>query len=374
MRVLKKKKVIVSVISDLVSDQRVHRVSSFLQENGFDVLLIGRRTKKSLPLEERSYSTKRIHCFFKAGAIKYAEFNLKLFFKLLFKKTDLLLSNDLDTLVPNYVLTKLRRKKLYYDAHEYFTGMPELEKKPLKKKIWRKVEKFILPRLKYMYTVSEAVAEQYKKDYGIKMKVVRNVPLHSGFSIGTSEKLFPEGKTILLLQGSGINKDRGAEELIQSMQLLPENFLLVLIGGGECWEDLKNLSRNLELDSKVRFIEKISFSELKKYTAQAYLGFSLDKPLNLNYQLSLPNKVFDYIHAEVPVLASDIKEVKKILETYRVGTIISEVTPQTIANAVTSVFNNQQQYEVWKKNTAKAAEELCWQKEQLVLKEIFQEA
>lgn len=362
---------IVSVISDLVSDQRVYRVCSFLYDNGFDVLLIGRRLKKSLPLPARSYSTQRIRCYFNKGVLKYAEFNLKLFFKLLFKKANLLLSNDLDTLVPNYFLSKLRRKKLVYDTHEYFTGMPELQTKPFKRKIWRTLEKFILPRLKYAYTVSESVAGQYEKDYGIKLKVVRNTPLRSN-PIQNSNKIFPEGKTILLLQGSGINKDRGAEELIESMQLLPDNFLLVLIGGGESWEELKKLCHTLSLEGKVMFIEKIPFEELKKFTPSAYLGFSLDKPSNLNYKLSLPNKIFDYIHAGVPIIASEIKEVKKILETYHVGTTISEIKPQVIASTVLSVFKNKQQYDTWKLNTAKAADELCWQKEQVILKEIFE--
>lgn len=371
---MKRKRVIVSVISDLVSDQRVDRVSSYLHENGFDVLLVGRRTKKSLPLEKRPYKTNRIRCYFSKGVLKYAEFNMKLFFKLVFKRTGILLSNDLDTLVPNYILSKLRRKKLFYDTHEYFTGMPELQNKPVKKKIWKRVEKLILPKLEHIYTVSKSVADQYEKDYGIRMKVVRNVPLLSGKSENTTEKNFPEGKKILLLQGSGINKDRGAEELIQSMQLLPENFLLVLIGAGECWENLKKLCLSLGLKNKVRFIEKVPFTGLKKYTAQAWLGFSLDKPVSLNYRLSLPNKIFDYIHAGVPVLASEINEVKRILDTYQVGTTINEVTPQALATTILSIFNNGQQYETWKQNTAKTAEELCWQKEQLVLKEIFEEA
>lgn len=371
---MKRKRVIVSVISDLVSDQRVHKVCSFLHENEFDVQLIGRRTKKSLPLQKRDYKAQRIRCFFKTGVLKYAEFNFFLFCKLLFKKTDLLISNDLDTLVPNYILSKLRRKKLFYDTHEYFTGMPELQNKPLKKKIWKGIEKFILPRLKHIYTVSKSIADQYDKDYGIKIKVVRNVPAYSGIPQGTTESHFPVGKTILLLQGSGINKDRGAEELIQSMKLLPDNFLLVLIGAGESWEDLKKLSLTLDLESKVSFIEKVPFPELKAYTSNAYLGFSLDKPLSINYQLSLPNKIFDYIHAGVPVVASEIKEVKKILDQYQVGATINEVTPQNIAKIVLEIFNNRQQYETWKQHTAKAAEDLCWQKEQLVLKEIFEVA
>ncbi|MBS1920904.1 MAG: glycosyltransferase [Bacteroidetes bacterium] len=368
---LEKRRVTVSVISDLVSDQRVHRVCTFLQENGFEIALIGRRNNKSLLPDQRNYSIHRIRCYFNKGVMKYAEFNWKLFIKLLFKKTDMLLSNDLDTLVPNFIISKLRRKKLVYDTHEYFTGMPELQNKPIRRRIWKTIEKIILPRIKKVYTVSESVANQYEKDYGVKLQVIRNTPILNSSLQNREDDILPKGKTILLLQGSGINKDRGAEELIESMTLLPDNFLLVLIGGGECWEGLKSLTLKLNLKDKVMFIEKVPFEELKKYTSQAYLGFSLDKPTNLNYRLSLPNKIFDYIHAGVPIVASEITEVKKILETYQVGTAIPDVTPQTIAAAVLSVFKNQQLYERWKQNTTKATEDLCWQKEQLALKEIF---
>lgn len=370
---MRKRRIIVSVISDLVSDQRVHRVCSFLQENDFNVLLIGRRSKKSLPLQERNYPVQRIRCFFNSGILKYAEFNFRLFFKILFKKSNLLLSNDLDTLVPNYIVSKIRSKKLFYDTHEFFTGMPELQDKPFKKRIWRKIEKFILPHLKNIYTVSDAVAGRYKKEYGISMKVVRNVPFLTSLPQPAVKNPFPEEKIILLLQGSGINKDRGAEELIQSMSLLPGNFFLVLIGGGERWEDLKALSDTLSLSNRIRFIEKVPFEELKQYTMHAHLGFSLDKPINLNYRLSLPNKVFDYIHAGIPVVASEITEVKRILETYEVGTTIPEVTADNIAAKVLEIFDSRLSYDKWKQNTAAAAKELCWQKEQTVLKRIFEE-
>lgn len=369
---MKKKRVVVSVISDLVTDQRVHRVCSFLHENGFEVSLIGRKLKKSLPVENRDYTVKRIRSHFDKGVLKYAEFDLKLFFKILFKKADLFLSNDLDTLVPNFIISRLRGKKLVYDTHEYFTGMPELQKKPFKKRIWKTVEKFILPKLKHAYTVSQSVADQYEKDYGIHLKVVRNTPVLTEQAPETSEKIFPEEKKVLLLQGSGINMDRGAEELIGSMKLLPEKFLLVLIGGGEAWKDLKKLPPEYGIENKVRFIEKLPPEELKKYTRGAYLGFSLDKPTNPNYCLSLPNKLFDYIHASLPVIASEIKEVKKIVDHYKVGAIISEVTPEAIAKTILMIDDDPDQYKIWKENTSKAAWDLCWQNEQIALKEIFE--
>ena len=369
---MRTKRIVVSVISDLVSDQRVHRTCSLLNEIGFSVILIGRKQKKSLALDERNYRTERVHCYFTKGILQYAEFNMKLFWRLLFKRTDIFLSNDLDTLFPNFLHAKLRSKKLVYDSHEYFTGTPELQDKPIKRKIWKTLEKLLLPRIKYAYTVNKSISELYHKETGITMEVVRNVPLLQADLIEDNENPFPPGKIILLLQGTGINRNRGVEELVKSMTLLPDQFLLVLIGGGDVWEELKDLSHSLNLSTKIKFIEKMSFSLIKKYTAKAHLGLSMDKPFCINYQLSLPNKIFDYIHAGIPVLSSDVIEVKKILEKYRVGTTVRKEEPDIIAQAIISIFENRDQYETWKSNTKTAAKELCWQKERTKLTGIFE--
>ena len=365
-----KRKIVVSVISDLVSDQRVHKVCTYLNDNNWAVTLIGRRHKHSLTLEKRSYKTERLHCVFSKGVLLYTEFMLKLFFRLLSKNPDVFLANDLDTLLPNFLISWLKNKKLVYDSHEFFTGVPELEKSPIKKNIWKRLERLILPKIKHAYTVNQSIADIYYSRYGIKMKVVRNVPVFEK-TIEKSELFYPDNKTILLLQGAGINEERGAEELVESMGLLPDNYKLYFIGSGTVWNKLKEMTDRLNLNEKIKFIEKISFSKLRDYTRQAHLGLSLDKPSCLNYKLSLPNKVFDYIHAGIPVLSSSVVEVKNIIERFEVGTTIKDVTPSSIAEAIENVFKNPAIYNRWKENTNKAAENLCWQKEQKVLEEIF---
>jgi glycosyltransferase involved in cell wall biosynthesis len=365
-----KRKIVVSVISDLVSDQRVHKVCNFLNDSNWDVTLIGRKHKQSLAVENRSYKTERIHCVFSKGVLLYAEFMLKLFFRLLSKKPDVFLANDLDTLLPNFLISRLKTKKLVYDSHEYFTGVPELEKSPFKKNIWKSMERLILPKIKFAYTVNQSIADLYHSQYGINMKVVRNVPILEN-KIEKTEMLYPENKTILLLQGAGINEERGAEELVESMSLLPDNYKLYFIGSGTVWNKLKKMADGLSLNERIEFIEKISFSKLREYTRQAHLGLSLDKSSCLNYKLSLPNKVFDYIHAGIPILSSSVVEVKNIIDGFEVGTTIKDITPSSIAEAIENIFGNMALYNRWKENTYKTAENLCWQKEEKVLEEIF---
>ncbi|MEI7736063.1 MAG: hypothetical protein WCI49_11385, partial [Ferruginibacter sp.] len=151
-------KIIVSVISDLVTDQRVHKVSQTLHEMGYDVLLVGTKKLNSQPLQSRDYTTKRISLFFQKGFLFYAEWNIRLFFYLLFKKASLLLANDLDTLPPNYIAGRLKRSVVIYDTHEYFTETAELYNRGFVKTVWVSNENLFLPRIIYVYTVNKSIA------------------------------------------------------------------------------------------------------------------------------------------------------------------------------------------------------------------------
>jgi glycosyltransferase involved in cell wall biosynthesis len=362
------KKAIVSVINDLVTDQRVNRTCLTLTECGYDVLLVGRVLKNSLPIPPRPYSCHRMRLLFSKGVLFYLEFQIRLFFYLLFHKADLLFSNDLDTLFPNYLISKLKHTPILYDSHEYFTGVPELAETTFKKKIWKSLEKLIIPRLKFMFTVNDSIAKLYHDEFGTDVRVMRNLPIKKTLPIKIARESIglPPDVNIILLQGAGININRGAEEALQAMAYL-DNCLLLIIGGGDAVESLKKLSNESNLSHKVRFIPKLPFEELMQYTIHADIGLSMDKDTNINYRYSLPNKLFDYIQAEVPVLASPLVEVKKIIDTYQVGVCIESHNPQEIAAKMKYMLADKDRWLTWKNNAAKAKQILCWDNEKNVL-------
>src|SRR5215203_1435039 len=327
---MNKKIITVSVISELSTDQRVIRICTTLQEMGFEVRVIARQFSDSLPQGDYFFKAKRIRCFYRKGFMQFAEFNFKLFWLLLFAKTNYLLANDLDTLVPNYIVSKLRRKKIFYDTHEYYTGVPELDNSPIKKSVWKFFENWILPKLKIVYTVNESIKKLYGKEYGINLSVIRNMPVTERVNSRPLPKHW-KNKIILLMQGMGINNNRGGLELLEAMKFLPDNYYLVYIGDGNLWNTISTMKAKWKLENKVEMIRKMPPSELKGYTPHAHLGFSLDGFNDINFLYNLPNKIFDYIHAGVPVIATAIPEVKNILEQYQCGICSTSQDPQEIA-------------------------------------------
>jgi glycosyltransferase involved in cell wall biosynthesis len=366
-------RIIISAVSDLVTDQRVHRTAVTLFNKGHEVIVVGRKKKGSLEIS-RPYKTVRFRLWWEKGAMFYASYNLRLFWYLLFTKAEVLVSNDLDTLLPNYMISVLKRAALYYDSHEYFTEVPELADRPQVQKTWKLIEQFILPKIRHMWTVNESIAKLYRDEYGIEVGVVRNVPISSTTIAlkSRAELKLPADKKILLFQGAGINIDRGGEEALQAIQYL-DDCMLLFIGGGDVIDVLKDMATELNVESRVRFIPKLPFDQLRAYTAVADIGLSLDKDTNINYRYSLPNKIFDYIHAGLPVLSSDLTELRKIVEDYNIGLITESHDPARIAERIREMLSDEKRFDTWKENLKLAAAELCWEKEEVKLLQIFRD-
>ncbi len=379
---MRKPRVVASVISDLVTDQRVHKVCTSLSNHGYEVLLIGSKKKNSLELLPRHYPAKRIALIFQSSWLLYAEFNIRLFFRLLFTKGDIFLGNDLDVMPATWLAAKLKNKPVVYDTHEYFLGMPELNGKPFIQGVWRRIERFIFPRVKYVYTICQSFCELYEKDYGRKLWYIRNVPFLHYEDKGGQEALkasidakIPAGKHLLIFQGAGINVDRGVEELVMSMKYLdPEKFHLLLVGGGDIFHIIEDIIAANQLHDRITVIPKVPFEVLRHITRKAELGFTMDKPNNINHIYGLPNKIFDYLHAGVPVLSTRLVELEHIISQYDVGEFLDNNEPGHIAEKVKYIFAHPELLARWKSNSALVKRDLNWENEEKVLLQIYEQA
>jgi hypothetical protein len=367
---MKTKRIYISVINDLVTDQRVHKVCETICSNfpEYKITLIGRLKKDSKPVNKRIYKVHRMSLRFEKGFKFYAEYNLRLFFYLLFHRRGVYFSNDLDTLLPNFLMSRLKGSRLIYDSHEYFTEVPELIGREKVRSIWLRIESYILPKLKTMLTVNKTLAKIYSEKYNIPVHVVRNVPKLQGYGtsahvLNVREKYGIAANGHLLIYQGAVNKDRGLEELIEAFTYLPETYHLLIVGSGDVYQTLVEKTMELKLNH-IHFTGQIPFSELAAYTIQGDLGVSFEKSTNLNYRFALPNKVFDYITSRVPILVSPLTELCAILDKHDVGKLLPSHEPKDIAESIETIFANQNQLAIWKENTQKAREEYCWENEE----------
>ncbi len=360
-----------AVINDLSSDQRIHRIASSLQASGWKVLVVGRRLPHSLPLLPRSYGTKRMKLWFQRGKWFYLEYNVRLFLLLLFRKVHLINANDLDTLLACTLISKVKQIPLIYDAHELFTEVPELIHRPRTQHIWLKIEQWLIPKVHAAYTVNESLSQIYYQRYRIPFSVVRNLPSKRVIPNTTIKKNTLRRR--LIYQGS-LNVGRGLELMIESMAHL-EGYELWIVGRGDIESQLKNTLKHISFADRIDLIGFVPFEKLPELTVQAHLGLSLEEDMGANYRFASPNKLFDYIQAGIPVLVSDLPEMRKLVQQHRVGEVLinEERTSSKLADKIRSICENEEKYSDYKRQCEKAAEELHWEKESLSLLSIYEQ-
>jgi glycosyltransferase involved in cell wall biosynthesis len=360
---------IVSVVSnDIITDNRVHKIALSLGANGYEVTIAGRRFKDSEGLFDRPYYIKRFQLWFNKGPLFYLNLNIRLFFYLLKNKPDIILANDLDTLLGCYLASRFTKKHLVFDSHELFPEVPELVDRPATRKIWLWLERKLVPKVKWAFTVSRPIALYYKDRYDVNFELVRNVArFRYDYEFEDLEK--QNGISTIIYQGS-INLGRGLELAIRSIKHL-ENAQLWIVGDGDIRSKMQQLAKHLGLSDRIKFFGRIPIEELWKYTAKANLGISLEEDLGLNYRYALPNKLFDYIQARIPVVVSDLPEMAAIVNEYGVGEVLSDRTPQQLANTITNLLDTTNTSKDKKAKIELAARELSWEREEEKLITLF---
>ncbi|MCP4124580.1 MAG: glycosyltransferase family 4 protein [Bacteroidetes bacterium] len=321
---MKKERIIFTVTNDLTFDQRMHRICTTLQDSGYDVLIIGRKREHSKQLPEKAYLQKRLRCFFNRHALFYAEFNIRLFFYLLFIKSHILSAVDLDTLPAVWLASRIKRKPCVYDAHEYFPESPELVGRKMIKGIWTSLEQFLVPKVDAAYTVSPSILNMFYDRYSMNFICIRNVPRF------LSHKKLPAQHGYMLYQGA-LNVGRGLEEIISLTSAT--GLELWLAGEGDLSSTLREIADE-KAPGKVKFLGLLSPEALKPITSGALFGINLLRPLGESYRLSLSNKFFDYIMAEVPQLCIDFEEYRRINESRDVALLVADLKEETLLPAI----------------------------------------
>ncbi len=364
-------RIVVSVTNDLVADRRVSKVCASLSDAGHEVVLIGCIKGRSETVK-RPYAVRRMVMLARRGFMFYLEYNVRLFFLLLFLRKDALLCNDTDALPANYAASLLCGRPLVFDAHELFPEVPELVGRPFVKAIWQRIEDAIFPRLKYSYTVCQSIADYYSARYGIAMGVVRNIPsMQKPEHPSDVPQPLVSGRRVLLYQGA-VNVGRGLEWVIPAMKWL-DGCLLVVCGNGDLLEQMKSLAKAEGVAGRVLFTGRIPSNELDAYTARADIGLVLLEDMGLSYYYSLPNRVFDFMKFGVPVLATDFPEISRIVGGCSTGVLTKAQEPEEIASIIKQMLSEWCNPAVKERITAEAAR-FSWEEEAKILLDIVSRA
>ncbi|MDO4224358.1 MAG: glycosyltransferase [Bergeyella zoohelcum] len=359
-------KILVSAFSSLYTDQRIEKVCQTLHSNGFQIELIGNDWGGAGEMQ-RPYPFRRIKHSAKTLRYAYIEFQWKLY-KELMKSADestILLANDLDALLPNVLVAKKKNIPLVYDSHEIFTEMPAIKGRWVQK-VWRFLERKLMPSVKYMMTESESYAEWFDEVYGIHPVVVRNIPMKI-----TEPISIPENEPKIVLYQGAINQSRGIDKAIKAMHDV-ENAVFKIAGGGPKKEEYEALVKQEQLEDKVQFVGKLHPTELRKLTKTADVGLSIEENGGVSYLYSLPNKVADCIQSRVPLVMINFPEMMRVYHQFKVGEIVENHEPKNLAKKINEVLAKGRHY--YQEELEKAANELCWEKEQPKILALFQKA
>lgn len=360
---MSRKRIVFTVTNDLNFDQRMIRISTSLFNNGYDVLLVGRSRKSSLPLTKQPFEQKRLNCWFETGPLFYVEYTIRLTFLLLTTKFNIICAIDLDSILPCYWISRLKNKPRVYDAHELFCEMKEISSRPRVYKVWKWIEKHTVPRFKLGYTVNQPIANEFRKMYGINYDVVRNMPVYQDSPITKKTEKF------LIYQGA-VNEGRSFETLIPAMQMV--DIPLVICGIGNFFQQAKELVKEYQLEQKIIFKGALLPDDLRKITLQAWAGITLfDKEGKSNYY-SLANRFSDYIQAGIPQLCVDYPVYRELNNLFEVAVLIEDLSPNALAEALNNLIRDKGLYLRLEKNCQEARKVFCWQEEEKKLIRFYQ--
>jgi len=356
------KRIYFTVTNDLTFDQRMHRICDSLSSSGYKVYLVGRKISSSRKLDTKSFQQIRIRNFFNKGFLFYAENNIRLFFLLLFHKMDLICSIDVDTILPGMLISKLKRIKRVYDAHEFFTEMKEVRSRARVRKVWERIEKTCVPQYEYGYTVSQGLSDAFREKYNRDYRVIRNFPVMKPLNEELRRERF------LIYQGA-VNEGRGFEYLMPAVKSTGERF--IICGDGNFMNQLKKIIQDNSMQHQVELKGMMLPDELYLLAQTAALGVGLAEKEGINQYHSLANKFTDYIHAGLPQIAMDFPEYRRLNEQFEVAVLINDLSVERIAATLSSVMNNQELRERLHQNCIAARKVFNWQTEEKVLIEFY---
>lgn len=352
----------ITVSNDLLRDRRMHRISDALIEGGFQVFLLGVQKIDAQCIRLKNYNQKRVKPIFQNSFLFYLEINIRFFVKLVKLRPDILYAVDFDTLIANTLYHKIFKNKMIFDAHEYFTEVPEVHKNKFKKYLWNRIGKWGIANSDLCLTVGQKLAEIFSKSYNAKFHTIRNIP-------PISEQKNHVRQNIFVYLGD-LNPGRGLENCIKAIEKVDAQ--LQIIGDGPLRKKLEEMVKMNQLEQKVFFTGYLQPTDISLHLLRAYAGLNILDNSSKSYYYSLANKFFDYIHHQIPIIGSQFPEYKEINKQFQI-LIPTKNTSSEIAKSMNFLLNNQANVEKMRESCFIAAKELNWSNEKVKLTTLIKE-
>jgi len=380
------------VTNDMLNDPRVDKIATALSSK-YEVVVLGLGGHRSTDFSDKNYSVviakRNNYRVSEAGKQKirkslvgkksiirqlvrdFVNYSLrKNNSRVMYKElrnidADIYVANDLDTLPFVAKVAKAKNAKLIYDSHEYYTDSGVVTTTPFKT-LFKLEELRYIKKADAVMTVNTTIAELLQKEYKLQKTpyTIYNIPNYK-----TNAKYPHTNNNIIKVVFSGIlSPGRGLDEYILSAKHLPENITLNLQGYGPREEELKTIVRENNLENKVFFIEAVPMNEITASLNRYDIGIVPYQPIHTCNKLCSPNKLFEYIHANLAVVGSDLPELRRFITLYELGDIFDPYNPEDMARAIIATAKSLDQF---KANSKKASGVLTWKHEEKKLFEVY---
>ena len=380
-----KSKVVHIVLNTFVQDSRVMRECKSLAENGYDVTVIAYwmedlkedefqdgYTIKRLRLKTKSWTNNSI-----VQVFKYLEFLFKSLLTINKIKPKVCHGHDPSGLFVAYFAKVILNCHIIYDSHELWSdSIHSKGKKMFLYKIGREFEKLLIKKTDAVITVNQSIADIMLQENKIpSINIVRNMPSKSKNSsiLSKAELGFPKCKFNLIYTGN-VEKGRGVNAVIEAFKSVRPDIGFIIMGRDSAYRNkMKEKVNTLKLGQRIKFINAVLPHEVVNVCKLAEAGIAPIKNMCKSYYLSLPNKIFEYIQAGMPVLSSDFPEMKRIIDEYKIGLTFDVEDTTNISKLINALFDNNKIYKIFCDNSKKAAESLNWNVEQSKLIDLYQQ-
>jgi glycosyltransferase involved in cell wall biosynthesis len=281
-------------------------------------------------------------------------------------------AHDLNTLAAALAAARRHGARLVYDSHELYPEIAGLV--PRERARWTRVERRLIGSPDAVVAPSEGLADELARRYSIaRQRVVMNCPPAGPAPDRAASRLRAlrrDGEALLVYAG-GYTQNRGLDNLIRATGLL-DGTRLVMVGFGGVEGELRALAARERLGDRVVFHEPVAHEEVVPLVAGADVGLAPYLPLGLNNALAAPNKLFEYLHAGLPVAGSDLGDIRAVVEEHRVGGVFDAADPSSIATTVRALLADPDELAAMRARALAVAPRYSWQAQAAVLREIYE--